>query len=397
MLLPGRRTVLFALYTGGNSRLASLDLKTGAVTRFDQAGFTPQWVEQGFVVLGNADGSLIALPFDAARARQAGAPVTIVHDVFMPDVLAGSRAAVSASGAIVFPLAGATLRGQLALVSRTGEAKPLSDELRAYAAPRISPGGERIAVAVVDARNGAGRDVWTLNMAQRAWSRLTTNGLSDRPIWTPDGRRIVYASNSDLWWIPSDGSGRPEVLFEANGGHTPGSVTPDGRAVIFHKEGSLKAGILALAFDSAPAAHMVIPARFNETAPALSPDGRWLAYQSDEAGRNEVYVRPYPGLGAQVPVSLSGGTEPVWARSGRELFYRSGDSLMVASVTTSPSFAVTERHTLFSGTFLNSGGFPEYDVTPDGKHFVMIRGGEARSALIALNNVFDRLAYDRSR
>ena len=281
------------------------------------------------------------------------------------------------------------------LVSRSGNAIPLATEARAFENPRVSPSGDRVAVGLAGLENGAGRDVWILNIPQHAWSRITTNGISDRPIWTPDGRRLVYSSNADLWWIAADGSGHPESLFVENGNHSAGSVTPDGRAVVFLKDGSLTAGIRALVFDSAPAARMVMPMRFNETAPALSPDGHWLAYQSDEAGRNEVYVRPYPGPGAQVPVSLQGGTEPVWSRNGRELFYRSGDSLMVAPVALSPTFAVSARHSLFAGTFLSSGGFPEYDVTPDGKSFVMIRGGDARSALITLNNVFARLIYDR--
>jgi serine/threonine-protein kinase len=282
----------------------------------------------------------------------------------------------------------------LTLVSRAGQATPITAEAKSFENPRVSPGGDRVAVAITES-DGSSRDVWVLDVTQHAWSRLTTNGISDRPVWTPDGRRIVYSSNSDLWWIVADGSGRPDSLFIENGSHTAGSVTPDGRAVVFLKEGSLSAGIRALAFDSAPAARMVIPARFNESAPALSPDGHWLAYQSDEAGRMEVYVRPYPGPGAQVPVSLLGGTEPVWSRNGRELFYRSGDSLMTASVTLSPMLAVTGRHSLFTSSFLSSGRFPEYDVTPDGEHFVMIRGGSGQSTLIALSNVFDRLVYDR--
>jgi serine/threonine-protein kinase len=394
ILLPGRRTVLFSVYTGNTSRLAALDLKTGTITRFDQAGFSPQWVARGFVALGSADGSLIALPFDAAGARPTGAPVTMVRDVLTPDALTGSRAAVAATGSIVYAQSGAASTGQLTLVSRAGQATPITAEAKSFENPRVSPSGDRVAVAITES-DGSSRDVWVLDITQHAWSRLTTNGISDRPIWTPDGRRIVYSSNSDLWWIAADGGGRPDSLFVENGSHTAGSVTPDGRAVVFLKEGSLSAGIRALAFDSAPAARMVIPARFNETAPALSPDGHWLAYQSDEAGRMEVYVRPYPGPGAQVPVSLLGGTEPVWSRNGRELFYRSGDSLMTASVTLSPMFAVTGRHSLFTNSFLSSGRFPEYDVTPDGQHFVMIRGGPERSSLIALNNVFDRLAYDR--
>src|SRR5205814_512011 len=130
----------------------------------------------------------------------------------------------------------------------------------------------------------------------------------------------------------------------------------------------------ALVFDSAPAARMIIPAAFNESAPALSPDGHRLAYQSDQTGQLEVYVRSYPAPGAPVAVSLQGGGEPVWAHNGRELFYRAGDSLMVASVTLSPTFAVAGRRRLFAGSFLSRGAFREYDVAPDDQHFVMISG-----------------------
>ena len=245
------------------------------------------------------------------------------------------------------------------LVSRSGGTTLLASEPRAFDYPRVSPGGDRVAVGIAGSENGGGRDVWILNVVQRAWSRLTTNGISDRPIWTPDGRRIVYSSNSDLWWIAADGSGHPDSLFVENGIHIAGSVTPDGRAVVFLKDGSLSAGIRALAFDSAPAASMVMPARFNETAPALSPDGHWLAYQSDEAGRNEVYVRPYPG--PRVPRCRChswAGQSPCGRGTGMNSSIAQGDTLMVASVTSSPTFAVTERHSLFTSPFLSSARFP---------------------------------------
>jgi serine/threonine-protein kinase len=393
ILLPGRRTVLFALFKGATSRLAALDLRTGAVTRFDQTGISPQWVDPGFVVLGNPDGTLMALPFDADKVRPTGAPVTIVRDVLQPDGIT-SRAAVSRSGSIVYPQSGVISLRQMTWVSRSGEATPLAAEPRAFANPRFSPDGRRVAVDITES-GGPGRDVWVLDIAQRTWSRLTTNGVSDRPVWTPDGRRLVYSSNDDLWWIAADGSGRPDSLLVATGSRFAGTVTPDGRAVVFQETSGGTDGIRTLAFDSAPAARTLIPAAFTESAPALSPDGHWLAYQSDEAGRMEVYVQPYPALGARVPVSLQGGTEPAWSRDGRELFYRAGDSLMAASVMTSPTFAVTGRRRLFSGAFLRGGTFREYDVARDGQHFVMIRGGPAQSALIALHNVFDRLVYDR--
>jgi Tol biopolymer transport system component len=234
-----------------------------------------------------------------------------------------------------------------------------------------------------------------LDVGGRVWSRLTTNGLSDKPIWTPDGRRVVYSSNDDLWWIAADGSGRPESLLVSAGSHFAGSVTPDGRRVVFQETGGNSNGIRTLTFDSAPAARTVIPAAFDESAPALSPDGHWLAYQSDQTGQMEVYVRSYPEPGARVPVSLQGGTEPVWAHNGRELFYRSGDSLMVASVTLSPALAIAGRRLLFTSSFLSGGQFREYDVGPDDQHFVMISGGAAQSTLVGVQNVFQRLLYER--
>ena len=395
ILLPGRRTVLFSIYKGAASTLGALDLRTHAITRLDQPGFGPQWVDDGFVVLGNADGTLIALPFDAEHVRPTGPPVTIARDVAQPDPYS-ARAAVSASGSIVYPRSGGAVPRRLMLVSRSGEATPLASDAKAYADPRYSPDGRRVALYIADPMTSS-RDVWVLDVAERVWSRLTTNGISDKPIWTPDGRRVVYSSNDDLWWIAADGSARPESLLVSVGSHYAGSVTPDGRTVVYRETGSVSNGIRTLAFDSAPASRTIIPEAFNESAPALSPDGRWLAYQSDQTGRMEVYVRSYPVPGARIPVSLQGGTEPVWAHNGRELFYRAGDSLMVAAVTLSPTFAVAGRRALFTGTFLIGGSFREYDVAPDDQHFVMITGGAAQSTLFGVQNVFQRLLYDRNR
>ena len=392
MLLPGTRTLLFSLFAGSGSRLAALNLDTHAITRFDQPGFSPQWVAAGFVTLGSSDGSLIALPFDAKRGRPNGPPVTITRDVSQPDAFV-SRAAVSASGAVVYPQAGGNSPRRLVLVGRSGSATPIPGEGRVFTSPRFSPDGRRMALGITD-QTGA-KDVWVLDVAQRTWSRLTTSGINNRPVWTPDGRRLVYSSNDDLWWIAADGSGRPESLLVANGNRFAGTVTPDGRAVVFQESASDRNGIRSMVFDSAPASRSVIPGTFGESAPALSPDGKWLAYQSDETGQMEVYVRPYPEPGARVSVSLHGGTEPVWAHSGRELFFRAGDSLMAAAVALSPAFEVTGRRLLFTGSFVTGDIYREYDVAPDDQHFVMLSGGAGRSTLIGLQHAFDRLAPTR--
>jgi eukaryotic-like serine/threonine-protein kinase len=395
-LLPDRRTVLFAVYKGTTARLAALDLGSGKITRFDQTGITPRWVEQGYVVLGNPDGTLSALPFDPRRVRPIGEPVTIARNLLQPDATA-MRAGVSRSGAIVYVESGGATQRHLALVSRSGQATALPAEPKAYEGPRFSPDGHRIAVDIVE-ESGGGSDVWVLDVPQRAWSRLTTDRTSNRPVWTADGRRIVYASNADLWWVASDGSSRPESLLVAVGVRYPGSVTPDGRAVVFQETGGNRNGIYSLVFDSAPAAvRTVIPAAFNESAPALSPDGKWLAYQSDEAGRMEVYVRPFPDAGARVPVSVLGGSEPAWSRDGKELFYRTGDSMVVASVALRPTFAVAGRRLLFRGDFLQGARLREFDVAPDGQHFVMVEGTGISSKLIAVHHLFDKLVHDRRR
>jgi Tol biopolymer transport system component len=309
---------------------------------------------------------------------------------------------VSAGGSIVYPRSGGGAPRRLMLVSRGGQATPLTPDPKGYATPRFSPDGKRLVAYIADPISSS-RDVWVLDIAERAWSRLTTDGISDKPVWTRDGRRVVYSSNDDLWWIAADGSSRPESLLVAAGSHFAGSVTPDGRTVIFQETGSVTNGIRSLAFDSAPAARTIIPAAFDEAAPALSPDGHWLAYQSDQSGQTQVYVRSYPEPGARVTISLQGGREPVWAHNGRELFYRSGDSLMVASVRLSPTLAVAGRRPLFTGSFLRGssflmgGQFREYDVAPDDQHFVMVSGEAAQSIMFGVQNVFQRLLYERRK
>ncbi|MDZ4864106.1 MAG: protein kinase [Gemmatimonadota bacterium] len=395
LLLPDRRTVLFTLRSRDTDRLAALDLRTHAITRFEQAGGSPRWVADGYVVLGNADQSLIAVPFDLRHGRPSGPPVTIARDVSVGNT-GGTAAGVSLDGALVYA---PSLRGskrQLIVVSREGRATDLMPELRGYSLPRLSPDGRRLAVGIFP--DDGTSDVWVLDLAQRVWSRVTTAGQSDHPVWTPDGRRLVFARDADLWWIAADGSGHADSLLMAAGSRYPSDVTPDGQAVIFHEFGSTSSGIRRLVFDSAPAATTILPPAYDEAAPALSPDGGWLAYQSDETGRSEIYLRPYPGPGARVSLSAEGGAEPAWSRDGRSLYYRAGDSMMVALTgTTGTGLTVTGRRLLFRGRFVAGDRFRGYDVSPDGQRFYLLRGSAAPSTLVAVHHFFDRLAFEQRR
>jgi eukaryotic-like serine/threonine-protein kinase len=392
MLVPGTRTVLFALFTGNTSNLASLDLQTGKVHRLDQSGFSPRWVSAGYVAFGTADGGLLALPWDKQRSEPTGPPITIARDVSQPDGFT-SRAGVSISGTIMYLRSGGALRRNLLEVPRAGPVTRLPGEARVFGDPRISPDGGRLAVSIVDPATFT-KDVWILDLRQQTWTRVTTDGLSDHPMWTQDGRRIIYSTNDDLWWVASDGSGRPDSLLVANGSRYGGSVTRDGKSLIFMEIGSERAGIRRLDFDRPQAAEQLLPGTFNEALPALSPDGHWLAYQSEETGSAEVYVRPYPGLGARMAISLQGGSEPVWSPDGRELFYRVGDSLMAAAVAPGSELAITGRRAVVTGDFMHGDHSREYDVTPDGRQFIMLSGGSGRSVLIGMLNVFANLRRD---
>ena len=219
MLVPGTRTLLFALFTESGSRLAALDLDTHAITRFDQPGFSPQWVAAGFVTLSSSDGSLIALPFDVRRGRPSGPPITITRDVAQPDAFVIARGGIGQRRHRLPPV-----RRGLPASAGAGRAlgigQPHSGRSAAVRFPRFSPDGRRLALGITD-ETGA-KDVWVFDVPQRTWSRLTTSGINNRPVWTPDGRRLVYSSNDDLWWIAADGSGRPESLLVANGNRFAG-------------------------------------------------------------------------------------------------------------------------------------------------------------------------------
>jgi eukaryotic-like serine/threonine-protein kinase len=394
-LIPGTRIVLFnvfsSLYQG--ARVAVLDLATGHITRLDQNGLSPHWVDGGWIVVGTIEGAVLALPFDVRGLRVSGSPVTLAQDLAGGDPTS-AKLGVGTNGTVVYVRSGSFAERRLVAVRRDGRITPLTTEQRAFAQPRFSPDGRRVAVGIVGLNSGS--DVWVLDIAQRSLSRLTTDGRSGWPVWMPDGRKLVYASTVDLWWTDADGGGTPAALLAAAGSRYPGSVTPDGRSVVFYEEGSGFDGLRVLTFDSAPAARTILPAAFGEGAPALSPDGRYLAYQSRESGRSEIYVKPYPALGARVQVSVQGGASPAWSRDGRELYFTTGDTMLAASVAAAPAFAVTGRRVLFEARGMMPGG-PSgrgYDVAPDGSLFVMVQGGSAPTTMVAIHHFFDRLAAD---
>jgi Tol biopolymer transport system component len=238
--------------------------------------------------------------------------------------------------------------------------------------------------------------LWLYDLARGTLTRLTESTFAPHPIWTLDGKQLIFTSVAggaiNLYSMLADGSGATERLTTSEHGQWPGSCSPDGQLLAF-SEADPTTGydiwVLRLQGDRKPRPFLQTPA--NECGPMFSPDGRWLAYVSDESGRQEIYVRPFPGPGGKTPISTDGGTQPTWSRDGRELFYRSGDKMMVTAVETKPVFAASKPKLLFEAHY--ETGFspfePNYDVSLDGQRFLMIKASEPESAATQLNVVLN--------
>jgi serine/threonine-protein kinase len=262
-----------------------------------------------------------------------------------------------------------------------------------FGSPALSPDGRALAVSV----QSDDEQIWIRPMPEGPASKLTFEGsMTNRPAWHPDGRQVAYVSDRDataawsVWVQRADGSSPPVLLVRDDRGVEEVAWSPDGTWVIYRIGGSNgQRDILAVrpAVDSVPLALLASP--FEEYSPAVSPDGRWLAYISEESGRQEVYVRPFPNIGeGKWQVSTDGGQQPAWAHSGRELFYRNDAGDMVAvAVRTTPTFALGERDVLFDGAgySLLSPFHTSYTVSGDDQRFLMVKylgGGEDETVLV---------------
>jgi hypothetical protein len=391
--------VLFGVRTDRGWQPALLSIGSKEVRPVGQPGLGgagAQYVESGHLVHAQ-QGGLVALPFDA-DSGQFGSPIPLLERVDV-DPAGRPAFAVSSSGTLVYvPRPPALPQRSLIRVDRDGRQSPLSDAQAAYSHPRFSPGGTRLAVAI---ETETGSDIWVYDLQRRgSRTRLTNGGENRYPIWTADGRSITYQAvrggRVGLYTKPADGSGEAEALFTDPGsgaaalslafaGVLPGSMptlntanpqvpmswSATGHLVFDERKPSAERDIWVFSKGGDPAPFLLTT--FDEWAPAFSPDGQWLAYVSDESGRSEVYVQPYPGPGGKWPVSLGGGTEPAWSPDGDELFYRQGDQLMVVKVQRGTELRAGPPRPLFQSRYDVIDEARAYDVSSDGSAFVMVR------------------------
>jgi Tol biopolymer transport system component len=391
--LPGGKAVLFASGLGAinftNAEVAVQSVGTGERRNLIQGGTNPRYAPSGHLMYVQG-GSLMAVPFDPKRLEVTGTAVPVVESVLQSPRNGHAQYAFSATGSLVYVPGGIqAAQSRLVWVSRNGAEQPVVAPPRAYLNPRLSPDGRRVAVSIQDQE----AQVWLYDLARETSTRLTFEGnVNSNPSWTPDGKRIAFQSNkegqSNIFWQLADGSGGLERLTTSEYLQSPMSWSPDGQLLAFMEINPTTERDIWVLRVGDRKARAFLGTPFSESVPKFSPDGRWLAYISNESGRYEIYVQAYPGPGGKWQISTEGGTEPVWNPNGRELFYRSGNKMIAVDIATQPSFAAGKPKVLFEGqyeptVFTNTN----YDVSPDGKRFLMLKSTEQAQAAPSQINV----------
>jgi serine/threonine-protein kinase len=402
--LPGGQAVLFANTPGtGNWVNAHISVQSVGSSEHQtlvQGATAPGYAPSGHLVYAQA-GNLMVVPFSEQRLEVTGAAVSAVEGVLQSPVTGSAQYSLSTTGSLVYvPGSVQGEQSKLVWVSRNGTEQPLAAPPRAYLNPRVSPDGQRVAASIAEQES----QIWLYDLHRETLSRFTFEGSSNQyPVWTPDGKRIAFRSNRDgplnIYWQMADGSGGLERLNAGESAQAPNSWSPDGHLlalVTAAPETGLDIWVLRIADSPAGSAQggkaqPLLHSPYTEGAPEFSPDGRWLAYISDESGRREVYVQAYPGPGGKWQISTGGGGEPHWNRNGRELFYRDGDKMMAVDISMQSAFTFGKPRMLFEGPYEPTPiTYPNYDVSPDGQRFLMLKPvGQERTAPTQINVVLN--------
>jgi len=387
--LPDGHHFLFTVRTGdaGKTGIYVGDLDSGTRRFVVAANSNAVYAEPNYVLYGR-EGTLMAQPFDAGRLQTTGDAVPIAEQVDFINDIQGQFSA-SEGGVLVYT-SGSGVRGsRITWFDRQGKAVGTVGEAGFYRTVSLSPDGTRAIINDARAQN----DLWLFDLGRRTSTRFTFDPRTDQDgIWSPDGSQIVWGSTrkgpQDLYRKGSNGAGEEQVLLASDQGKRPSDWSKDGHFILYETS-TLKTRedlmTLPLKADGLPAGPPIpfLSTTFNEVSGRFSPDGHWVAYISDESGRPEVYVRPFPtsSSGGKWQVSTAGGVEPIWRRDGKELFYLSADRrLMSVEVSTSPSFKAAVPKALFTATITGGAvvaGVHRWDVAPDGQRFLINVPSEA--------------------
>ncbi|HEX6324002.1 MAG TPA: winged helix-turn-helix domain-containing protein [Vicinamibacterales bacterium] len=375
--LAGGRGVIFTVGHAGavsfdEASLAVADVETGAHRELLRHGTDGRAV--GGDLMWARGGSLMAAPFDAAAGRIASGARHVQGGVAM-GATGVAHFAVSGGGVLVHvPGQAQTLRRTLVTVDRAGDVVAAHAGGEALEEPRVEPGGRGVLVSL----RGRRSDLWRCDCARGALERMTFDGENFAGIWGPDAGTITFSSSrdggpSDIYAVRAGSADAPQLLIASEFDKAASSWSPDGSALLFTEYHPGTGADIWVLHRAAERAEPFVRTRFNEYSPVFSPDGRHVAYATDESGRPEVHVVSFPGAGAKCQLSTDGGSEPVWSRDGRELYYRSGDRLMRVDVSRGPGDAGVPT-TMFEGKFVpGTVTLANYDVAADGVSFLMVQ------------------------
>jgi serine/threonine-protein kinase len=423
--LPDGKTLLFTVRTSdnwGDAQIVVRRLDTGEQRVLIKGGADARYALSGYLVyMQNA--VLMAVPFDAQRLQLAGAPVAMLDGVMQAahtsarDAETGmGQFAISASGNLIYAAGGISpgFVETLLRVDQKGRETELNVPKGPYGVVRIASDGQRMAITR-QAETNKTSDIWVVDAKTGRSTRLTTQGTNSWPVWSPDGKRILFsggAVHTQLLSVTADGSGPPELVSTGTTVVAPASWSSDGKWLAYYEQQS-HGQIWARPMSGPGEPKRFGESEFNLVDGQFSADGRWMAYVSDESGAREVYVQAFPGPSEKHRISIAGGVNPAWARNGRELFYlqpltpldgtygqsrESRVAMMSVDFASGSTFKASMTHTLFEGKWSVTFPFRDYDVTPDGQHFIMLRTEEPPDQRVTkLNVVLNRFEELKKR
>jgi serine/threonine protein kinase/Tol biopolymer transport system component len=374
-ILPGEKILLFTVLSAGNAvddgALVGENIGSGERKVIIAKGFDPHFFPPNHLMYVRA-GTLMAVEFDLAKLVATGSAVQVVQDVVTHAGSGSAQYDISRDGTLIYVNGGKqATENSLLLAEHDAKPQPFPVKSNIYESPRFSPDGKLLALTV----RLPDPDIWIYDLERGALRRMTfAPGVDELPVWSPDGKRIAYASNGrqQAFVVPVDGSGQEESLMKNEGHFHLQSWSPDGKLIAYERlgnSGQYEIWMLPMAGDHKPYPYLASQFRLNQ--PAFSTDGNWLAYTSNESGRAEVYVQRFPGPGEKIQVSTDGGSNPEWSRDGKQLIYENSGTLWATEVMVSP-FRVGKSRVLYQGDIWNDAAGPNYTLAPGGKRIVVV-------------------------
>ncbi len=394
-LLPSGKEVLFTDQKGpgeAESSIAVLSLQTGRWKTVIEEGKFPRYLSSGHILFLQK-GAILAAPFDAEKLTVTGPSFPVLQGAMIDLGTDSAQIAVSRDGSLAYvPGIKTGFQNTLVTVDRSGRETPLSDLQRSYEDLALSPDGRLLALTLIGEQQW---NVWIYDLAHKTLNRATFEGDNRDPIWAADSKHVIYVSfrngRNGIYWKPVAGPGPEEELVSTESLPFPFSTSPDGHWLSYMLSAPAPgAGVYLLPLEGERKPKLIAFEATN--GGAISPDARWIAYESRESGRSEVYVRSLSSGAGKWQISTQGGIRPSWSATGHELFFRSGSItsesiLMSVAVAAGPEFTASPPKPLFSFAYLQGGH--DYAVMPDGQHFICIKESEqdtsARQVNVVLN------------